>query len=100
MSILVRLWRLGDEMHSLPTKRAKRILRCATDAAKEIDRLERENAALRKDQERLDWLTNSLGWVIVGYPEADPSDHATEDNTLADAWRAAIDAARAKKAKP
>jgi len=62
--------------------------------------LERENAALRKDQERLDWLTNSLGWVIVGYPEADPSNHATEDNTLADAWRAAIDAARAKKAKP
>lgn len=47
MSILVRLWRLGDEMHSLPTKRAKRILRCATDAAKEIDRLERENTTLR-----------------------------------------------------
>ena len=55
--------------------------------------LERENAALRKDKERLDWLTNSLGWIIVGEPEADPSQHATEDGTLADAWRAAIDAA-------
>lgn len=61
--------------------------------------LERENAALREDKERLDWLTNSLGWIVVGYQEADPSQHATEDNTLADAWRAAIDAAR-KEAKP
>jgi len=62
--------------------------------------LERENAALREDKERLDWLTNSLGWIIVGDQEADPSQHATEDNTLADAWRAAIDAARAKEANP
>ena len=58
-----------------------------------------EVSELRKDKERLDWLTNSLGWIIVGYPEADPSMHATEDNTLADAWRAAIDAAR-KEAQP
>lgn len=55
--------------------------------------LERENAALREDKARLDWLTNSLGWIVVGEPEADPSQHATEDGTLADAWRAAIDAA-------
>ena len=61
--------------------------------------LERENAVLRADSARLDWLTNSLGWIIVGHPEADPSMHATEDNTLADAWRAAIDAAR-KEAQP
>lgn len=61
--------------------------------------LERENAALRQDKDRLDWLSNSLGWVIVGYPEADPTNYATEDNTLADAWRAAIDDARAKEAQ-
>ena len=61
--------------------------------------LAEEVIELRKDKERLDWLTNSLGWIIVGYPEADPSMHATEDNTLADAWRAAIDAAR-KEAQP
>ena len=54
---------------------------------------------LRADKARLDWLTNSLGWIIVGCPEADPSQHATEDGTLADAWRAAIDAAR-KEAQP
>ena len=61
--------------------------------------LAEEVIELRKDKERLDWLTNSLGWIIVGHPEADPSMHATEDNTLADAWRAAIDAAR-KEAQP
>lgn len=61
--------------------------------------LAEEVIELRKDKERLEWLTNSLGWIIVGYPEADPSMHATEDNTLADAWRAAIDAAR-KEAQP
>lgn len=65
-----------------------------------IAELERENAVLRRDSARLDWLTNSLGWIIVGnINEADPSMHATEDNTLADAWRAAIDAAR-KEAQP
>lgn len=61
--------------------------------------LAEEVIELRKDKERLDWLTNSLGWIIVGYPEADPSMYATEDNTLADAWREAIDAAR-KEAQP
>ena len=60
---------------------------------------QKENAALRADKERLDWLTDSLGWIVVGYPEADPSQHATEDNTIADAWRAAIDAAL-KEAQP
>ena len=67
--------------------------------AAEVACLRRENAVLRQDSARLDWLTHSLGWIIVGYPEADPSQHATEDNTIADAWRAAIDAAR-KEAKP
>lgn len=71
----------------------------AIGLAAEVADLRRENAALRKDSARLDWLTNSLGWIIVGHPEADPSMHATEDNTLADAWRAAIDAAR-KEAQP
>ena len=61
--------------------------------AAEVARLRRENAVLRKDSARLDWLTHSLGYIVVGYPEADPSQHATEDNTIADAWRAAIDAA-------
>ena len=63
------------------------------DRAKLLEWLLEQNAALRADKARLDWLTNSLGWIIVGEPEADPSMHATEDNTLADAWRAAIDAA-------
>lgn len=64
------------------------------------DRLVVENAALRADRERLDWLTNSLGWIVVGnVNEADPSQHAKEGDTLADAWRAAIDAAR-KEAQP
>ncbi len=65
-----------------------------------IAELERENIALHKDKERLDWLTNSLGWIVVGnLNEADPSQYATGDSTLADAWRAAIDAAR-KEAQP
>lgn len=64
-----------------------------------IKELRAENAALRKDKERLDWLSNWLGWSVVGWPEADPSKHATEDGTLADALRAAVDAAR-KEAKP
>lgn len=64
-----------------------------------IGELQKENAALGKDKGRLDWLTNSLGWIVVGEPEADPSQHATEDGTLADAWRAAIDAARKERAR-
>ena len=78
----------------------KNLVQLYANANVRIEQLERENAVLREDKERLDWLTNSLGWIIVGYPEADPSNYATEDNTLADAWRAAIDAARAKEAKP
>ena len=62
--------------------------------AAEVAELRRENAVLRQDSARLDWLTHSLGWIVVGnLNEADPSQHATEDNTIADAWRAAIDAA-------
>ena len=67
--------------------------------AAEVACLRRENAVLRQDSARLDWLTYSLGWIVVGDPEADPSQHATEDNTIADAWRAAIDEAR-KEAQP
>jgi hypothetical protein len=68
--------------------------------AAEVACLRRENAVLRQDSARLDWLTNSLGWIVVGnLNEADPSQHATGDSTLADAWRAAIDAAR-KEAQP
>ena len=59
MSILGRLWRLVDEMHSLPTKGSKRIERCATDAAKEIERLRRENAALCN---KLAALENQTQW--------------------------------------
>ncbi len=64
------------------------------------DQLVVENDELRKDKERMDWLTNSLGWIVVGnVNEADPSQHAKEGDTLADAWRAAIDVAR-KEAQP
>ena len=62
--------------------------------------LERENAALREDRARLDYLTQSLGWIVVGWPEMDPSDYATEEGTLTDFWIAAIAAARAKEGQP
>lgn len=65
----------------------------------QIEELERENAALREDRARLDYLTQSLGWIVVGWPEMDPSDYATEEGTLTDFWIAAIDAARAKEDK-
>lgn len=58
--------------------------------------LERENAELRKDKERLDWLTgDSLSgkWKAVMYQY--------DCRTLANGnLRAAIDAARAKEAQP
>jgi hypothetical protein len=46
--------------------------------------LERENAALRADKERLDWLAVSDEWFDV--PAA--------ESFVADTFRAAIDAAR------
>ena len=54
--------------------------------------LERENAALRADKERLDWLTDALDWVELG--KCVPTDYDEEGRSRLDAWRMAIDAAR------
>jgi hypothetical protein len=51
---------------------------------KQVRKLKRENAALRADKERLDWLAVSDKWFEVP---------ATESFTP-DTFRAAIDAAR------
>ena len=59
--------------------------------------LERENAALRADKERLDWLTDALDWVELGKCVA--TDYDEEGRSRLDAWRMAIDAAR-KEAQP
>ena len=68
-------------------------------AARRIRELERENAALRADKERLDWLEaggepetyedapHALVWCVFG---------ETGQRSI----RVAIDAARAKEAKP
>jgi hypothetical protein len=54
--------------------------------------LERENASLRADKERLDWLTDALDWVELG--DCVPTDYDAEGRSRLDAWRLAIDAAR------
>ena len=62
-----------------------------------VERLERENAALREDKERLDWLEECHGW-----PEyIDAEWHVVGE--VFSSYRAAIDAAIAaarKEAKP
>lgn len=63
----------------------------------EMRQLKRENAALRADKERLDWLTDALDWVELG--KCVPTDYDEEGRSRLDAWRMAIDAAR-KEAKP
>jgi hypothetical protein len=50
----------------------------------ELEKLQRDNAVLRADKERLDWLAVSDEWFDV--PEA--------ESFIADTFRAAIDAAR------
>ncbi len=60
-----------------------------------IVELERENAALRADRERLDWLTDALDWVELG--DCVPTDHDAEGRSRLDAWRLAIDVARKEK---
>ena len=63
------------------------------EAAHQIRQLERENAALREDKERLDWLEEGHAW-----PEyIDAEWHSKGQVFLS--FRAAIDAAR-KKAQP
>jgi hypothetical protein len=57
-----------------------------------VRELERENAALRADSERLDWLTDALDWVELG--DCVPTEHDAEGRSRLDAWRLAIDAAR------
>ena len=103
-----------EDAYRVQTERLEDLRRenAALRKAKEMVELERcemmrsmslaqnRSKQLRADKERLDWLTNSLGWIVVGnLNEADPSQHAKEGDTLADAWRAAIDAAR-KEAQP
>ena len=70
-----------------------------------VQQLERENAALREDKERLDWLDesgaevykcgNSEDGSVLFFVDTDPSTVFS-----ADTLRAAIDAARAKEDKP
>ena len=55
-----------------------------------IDQLQRENAKLRKDKERLDWLEECHGW-----PEyIDAEWHVVGVGEVFSSYRAAIDAAR------
>ena len=56
--------------------------------------LERENAALREDKERLDWLEECHGW-----PEYIDAEWHFGGEVFS-SHRAAIDAARAKEAQP
>lgn len=46
---------------------------------------------LAADARRLDWLSEALGYVAIG--SVDPAAHLTEDSTIGEEWRAAIDAA-------
>lgn len=66
--------------------------------------LERENAALRQDKERLDWLEANLYtlWASgLRCNESPPVEIAASSGRFeAESIRAAIDAARAKEAKP
>ncbi len=62
---------------------------------RELQSLDAENAALRADRERLDWLTDALDWVELG--DCVPTDHDAEGRSRLDAWRLAIDAARKEK---
>ncbi len=66
-------------------------IRPACEAApwviKEVRKLESENAALRADKERLDWLAVSDEWFDV----------PTTESFTPDTFRAAIDAARKEK---
>ena len=71
---------------------------------KHIDRLERENAALRKDKERLDFLQRVAeegGFQCFGIEDSALLDFefSNRENETSDLVRAAIDAARAKEDK-
>ena len=75
------------------------------DLRNRLDKLERENAELRADKERLDWIASRkstqfvyfavAGWAII---KASGGDLLHERN-IHD-LRTAIDAARAKEAQP
>lgn len=87
------LWRTGEA------------LQADAEFADFARQLERENAALREDKERLDWIASrqstqlvyftAAGWAII---KASGGDLLHERN-IHD-LRTAIDAARAKEAKP
>lgn len=64
------------------------------DLRNRLDKLERENAELRADKERLDWLEECHGW-----PEYIDAEWHFGGEVFS-SHRAAIDAARAKEAKP
>ena len=70
-----------------------------------IEVLERENAALRKDKERLDFLQRVAeegGFQCFGIEDSALLDFefSNRENETSDLVRAAIDAARRKEAKP
>lgn len=45
------------------SEREARYLAACSEYRAKLDRLEAENAALRADKERLDWLTNTSCWL-------------------------------------
>lgn len=45
------------------SEREARYLAACSEYRAKLDKLERENAALRADKERLDWLTNTSCWL-------------------------------------
>lgn len=66
-----------------------------------IDKLKRENAALREDRARLDWLeVSAIPWRCLSLAEVDQRDPIVVSWQLNDNLRAAIDAARAKEGQP
>lgn len=58
-----------------------------------IKALKTENAKLRADKERLDWFVEQIGWTELN-SSCDPKLFRTDDHSLLDSWRAALDAAR------
>lgn len=63
-----------------------------------VQQLERENAALREDKERLDWLeVSAIPWRCLSLAEVDRRDPIVVSWQSNDNLRAAIDAARAEE---
>ena len=54
------------------TPRTDEVLHDVAEIAMHAEKLERENAELRKDKERLEWLLDNA--IIQHYPAGDPDD--------------------------